>query len=439
MADMRETAVWHPFTPMTAHVREDVPVITDAEGFTLRDCTGREYLDGISSLWCNLHGHRVPEIDAAVRDQLGRVAHSTLLGLNADVSEELAARLVTVTPEGLSRVFYSDSGSTAVEAALKICWQYHRQKPNPEPHRDLFVTVDNAYHGDTVGSVSVGSIKVFHDTFGPLLFPTRAVPSPAALPDADGVDALPALRRAFEELGDRMAAFVIEPLVQGAAGILVHPRGYLREVRELTRRYGVPLIADEVAVGFCRTGSLFACEQEDITPDLMCLAKGLTGGYLPLAATLATDEIYSAFLGEPHEGRTFFHGHTFTGNALGCAAALASLDLIERDSTVRRGQAVSAQMAAAFASLADHPHVAQVRQKGTMVGIHLAASRRPFIPYPAERRTGHRVTLAARERGVILRPLGDTVVLMPAPMMPAADVDRLLEVTSASIEIAVAG
>ena len=438
-----DSPVWHPFTPMTAQAREGVPVITDAEGFTLVDSAGRRYLDGISSLWCNLHGHRVPEIDAAVRGQLGRVAHSTLLGLAAEPSIELARRLVDVTPAGLTRVFYSDSGSTAVEAALKICWQYHRQKPDPEPARDLFCTVQNAYHGDTVGSVSVGSIQVFHDTFGPLLFPTHAVPSPAWTPHAGRSraahrsHAFAELERAFRRDGDRMAAFVVEPLVQGAAGILVHPPGYLRRVRDLCTEHGVPMIADEVAVGFARTGTLFACEQEQVEPDLMCLAKGLTGGYLPLAATLSTDRIYDAFLGEPHEGRTFFHGHTFTGNALGCAAALASLDLVERDDAVGRGRAVAEQMAGRLTALVDHPHVAQVRQKGTMVGIELVADRDPLTAFPAERRTGHRVTRAARDRGVIVRPLGDTVVLMPAPMMPTADVDRLVDVTLEAIDAAV--
>ena len=436
---MSEPPVWHPFTPMTAHRREGVPVITDARGFTLIDAEGREYLDGISSLWCNLHGHRVPEIDAAVRTQLDRVAHSTLLGLECGPANELARRLVEITPPGLDRVFFSDSGSTAIEAALKICWQYHRQKPDPEPGRDLFVTVDNAYHGDTVGSVSVGSIKVFHDTFGPLLFNTRAVKSPAWTPHhgdraAHRSAAFADLERTFREVGDRMAAFVVEPLVQGAAGILVHPPGYLRRVRAMSDEYGVPLVADEVAVGFCRTGSLFACEQEEVVPDLLCLAKGLTGGYLPLAATLASQRIYEAFLGEPHEGRTFFHGHTFTGNALGCAAALASLDLLERDDSVGRAVDVGDRLRDRLTPLSDRPHVAQVRRKGTMVGIELVADREPLTPYPAERRTGHRVTRAARERGVVVRPLGDTVVLMPAPMMPPADVDRLVAVTIESID-----
>lgn len=435
--------LWHPFTPMSAHRREQVPCIVGGQGFELIDDAGRRYLDGISSLWCNLHGHRVPEIDAAVKAQIDRISHTTLLGLESEISDRLAERLVAVTPDRLNHVFFSDSGSTAVEAALKIAWQYHRQKPTPEPQRDLFVTVANAYHGDTVGSVSVGAIDLFHAVYGPLLFNTVSVPSPAQTcwqesnsAESTAVDAVERLEQVFAQYGERIAAFVIEPLVQGAAGILVHPAGYLRRVRELADQYGTLLIADEVAVGFCRTGSLFACEQESVVPDLFCLAKGITGGYLPLAATLATSTIYEAFLGEPHEGRTFFHGHTYTGNPLASAAAIASLDLIERNNTVQQAQLVSQRLTERLATLADHAHVGQIRQKGTMIGIELVADRRPMTAYPPASRMGHEVTLEARKRGVILRPLSDVVVLMPAPAMPLADVDRLCNAAMESIDAA---
>jgi len=301
--------------------------------------------------------------------------------------------------------------------------------------------VQGAYHGDTVGSVSVGSIDLFHAVYGKLLFPTLSVPSPASLRRPRGMTrahwtehCFAALEQVVAENHSRLAAFILEPLVQGAAGILVHPEGYLRRVRELTRAYDIPLIADEVAVGFGRTGTMFACEQEEVAPDLMCLAKGLTGGYLPLAATLATDEIYDAFLGEPHEGRTFFHGHTFTGNPLGCAAALASLDLFEFHQVLANIRVIEARLRKRLASLSGHPHVAEVRQKGIMVGIELVADRETLAPFPAARRTGHLVTLAARRRGVILRPLGDVVVLMPAPAMPLALVDELLDAALESIE-----
>ena len=433
--------VWHPFAPMQAYRTEAAPIIEAAEGFHLTDVEGRRYLDGISSLWCNVHGHRVPEIDDAIRAQLDRVGHSTTLGLSSRPSIELAKRLVDIVPPGLTKVFYSDSGATAVEVALKLAYQYQRQRRPAAPDRSLFATVQGAYHGDTVGSVSVGSIDLFHAVYGKLLFPTLSVPSPASLRRPRGTTreqwtehCFAALEQVIVENHQRLAAFILEPLVQGAAGILVHPEGYLRRVRELTRAYDIPLIADEVAVGFGRTGTMFACEQEEVAPDLMCLAKGLTGGYLPLAATLATDQIYDAFLGEPHEGRTFFHGHTFTGNPLGCAAALASLDLFQSRQVLANVWAIEARLRERLAPLSAHPHVAEVRQKGIMVGIELVADRETLAPFPAARRTGHLVTLAARRRGVILRPLGDVVVLMPAPAMPLSLVDELLDAAIESIE-----
>jgi len=436
--------VWHPFTPMQAFETEDAPVIASAEGFHLIDVDGRRYLDGISSLWCNVHGHRVPEIDAAIREQLGRVAHTTLLGLRSLPAIELAEQLVRRTPGGLNRVFYSDNGSTAVEAALKIAFQYHRQKVRSV--RDAFVRVGGAYHGDTIGSVSVGGIATFHHAYGPLLFPALEVPSPVAFRVPAGQTAESYLQHCFRELErvvrenhERIAAFIIEPLVQGAAGILVHPAGYLKRVRELTAEYGIPLIADEVAVGFGRTETLFACEQEAVSPDILCLAKGLTGGYLPLAATLTTDEIYEAFLGEAHEGRTFFHGHTYTGNPLGCAAALASLALFDRNDVLSNVNRNAERLSRRLAELRDHPHVGEVRQKGIMIGIELVRDRDGNIPFPPERRTGHRVTLAARKRNVVIRPLGDVVVLMPAPAMPGGLIDELCDAVFAAIDEAVSG
>jgi adenosylmethionine-8-amino-7-oxononanoate aminotransferase len=437
--------VWHPFTAMSAYRDERAPIIEGGDGFFLIDADGRRYLDGVSSLWCNVHGHRVPAIDAAVREQLDRVAHSTLLGLSNRPSIELAKALVDRAPTALTKVFYSDSGATAVEAALKIAYQYHRQKPNPEPRRDLFVCLSNAYHGDTIGSVSVGGMDLFHGTYGNLLFETLRVPAPVALRRPPGLSAEAYLAWCFQEVEDvcerhseRIAGFVIEPLVQGAAGILVHPRGYLRHVREVTRRCGIQLIADEVAVGFGRTGTLFACGQEQVEPDLMCLAKGLTGGYLPVAATLATDEIYEAFLGDPAASRTFFHGHTFTGNPLGCAAALASLRLFDENRVLENVTANAGRITSHLAPLREHPHVAEVRQKGIMVGIELVRDRAGNVPFPPERRTGHRVTLAARKRGVIVRPLGDVVVLMPAPAMPTELIDELCRATIEAIDEAVA-
>lgn len=426
---------------MEAWRSEQFPVIRSADGFELIDTEGNRYLDGISSLWCNVHGHRVPEIDAAIRDQLDKVAHTTLLGLANEPSILLAKALIDQTPEGLNKVFYSDSGATAVEIALKIAFQYHRQKANGPERRNLFVRVGNAYHGDTIGTVSVGGIDLFHAVYGDLLFHSLQVPSPVALRIPEGYDTASYLRWCYEELervisenGERIAAFIMEPLVQGAAGILVHPPGYLKRVRQLTAEYRIPLIADEVAVGFGRTGTMFACEQEAVSPDILCLAKGITGGYLPLAATLTTDEIYDAFLAPPHEGKTFFHGHTYTGNPLACAAALASLDLFEQNDLLGNVQRISQRIRQRLASLEEHLHVAEVRQKGVMVGVELVQDRACLTPFPAERRTGHLVTIAARKRGVILRPLGDVAVLMPAPAMPIELVDRLCDVVIEAID-----
>ncbi len=436
--------VWHPFAPMSAFREERVPVVVDAEGFELVDTDGRRYVDGVSSLWCNVHGHRVSEIDAAVRHQLDRVAHSTLLGLASGPSADFAKRLVDVLPAGLTRVFYSDAGATAVEAALKMVVQYHCQKPNPDPpgQRRLFVSLDEAYHGDTIGSVSVGRTEGFHRVFDGLLFDTLKVPAPVALRTPDGLDrrayldwCADEMERVVRENGERLAGFVIEPLVQGAAGILVQPEGYLKRVREVTAELAIPLVADEVAVGFGKTGTMFACEQEDVRPDVLCLGKGISGGYLPLAATVTTDEIFNAFLGDPSRGRTFFHGHTYTGNALACAAGIASLDLFERDAVLDNVVEIAGVMAARLDVLVDHPHVAEVRQRGVMVGVELVRDRNGLVPFERSHRLGHQVVLEARRRGVIVRPLGDVVVLMPAVGMPADVVERLCEATVESIDV----
>lgn len=439
--------VWHPFTAMSAYRDEHAPIIMEADGFHLIDAEGHRCLDGHSSLWCNIHGHRVPAIDAAIRNQLDRVAHSTLLGLANEPSIELAAELVRRTPAGLNKVFYADCGAAGVEVALKIAYQYHRQKPGGPEQRDLFVCLDHAYHGDTVGTISLGGIDRFHSLFGSLMFPALRVPSPAIRQaparrqetgdrrqnEESAEQGFAELERILAENTHRIAGFVIEPLVQAAAGILMHPPGYLKHVRELTRQYGVPLIADEIAVGFGRTGTLFACEQEAVSPDILILSKGLTGGYLPLAATLVTDEIYDAFLGDPWAGRTFHHGHTYTGNPLACAAALASLRLIDENDVIANARRIETALRRELASLGEHRHVAEVRQKGTMVGIEVVQDRKTRTPFPPERRIGHQVTLACRHRGVILRNIGDVIVLMPAPAMPEELVLELCQVVQAAI------
>jgi adenosylmethionine-8-amino-7-oxononanoate aminotransferase len=418
-ADRR--VLWHPFTAQQAWCEEDPPlIVARAEGTSLFDAEGREYIDGHSSLWCNVHGHRHPAIDAAIREQLERVAHSTMLGLTHEPAIELAERLLAIAPPGLARVFYSDSGSTAVEIALKMAFQWWAQRG--EPRRSGFICLQNAYHGDTLGAVSVGGIETFHSLYRPLLFESWA----ARAGDAGHMEEL------LTRHGDMVAAVIVEPLVQGAAGMLMQPDGYLRTISELCRRHGVLLICDEVATGFGRTGAMFACELEGVTPDLMCLGKGLTGGYLPLAATLTTERIYQGFLGAPEQGRTFFHGHTFTGNPLACAAGIATLETFERERTIEAIGAKAQRLRRALAEeVAPLATVAEIRQRGLMVGIELLA--RP----PAERR-GHRVALAARRLGAIIRPLGDVVVLMPAPAMSEEDLGRLVSIAAQAISEATA-
>ena len=408
--------LWHPFTQMRDWASDEPLMIERAEGAELIDTEGRRYLDGVSSLWCNVHGHRHPLIDGAIRDQLERVAHSTMLGLSHPGASELAARLVDLAPPGLDRVFFSDSGSTATEIALKMAFQYWQQLGGQHVRRTSFVSLNDAYHGDTIGSVSVGGIDLFHGAYRPLLFKSHQ----AAPGDIDDLERVIGMRE------EEIAAVIVEPLVQGAAGMLVQPPGYLRAVRELCDEHGVFLICDEVATGFGRTGTMFACEQERIAPDFLCLAKGLTGGYMPLAATLTTERIYEGFLGEYEQFRTFFHGHTYTGNPLACAAALASLDAFEADRTMVRLQPKIRMLGELLSDVEEMPEVAEVRQCGFMVGIDLGDHD------PAER-LGHRVTMEARLRGIIIRPLGDVIVLMPPLAISKQDLRRLVAVTAESI------
>jgi adenosylmethionine-8-amino-7-oxononanoate aminotransferase len=424
--------VWHPFTPMQLYAEEPPLIIERANGCFLVDLDGREYLDGVSSLWCNLHGHRVPELDAAIRQQLDAVAHSTLLGISNVPAIKLARRLVELAPPGLSHVFFSDDGATAVEVALKMAFQYWRQCPQPQPQKTKYLALNLAYHGDTLGDVSVGDLGRFHHLFAPLLFPTVRAPSPYCYRCPLGlerstckIDCVEVLAALVREHAERLAAVVIEPLVQAAAGMITAPEGYLRRVREVTREHGVLLIADEVAVGFGRTGTMFACSQEGVVPDFLCLAKGLTGGYLPLAATLTTDEVYRAFLGPASAGRTFYHGHTYTGNPLGAAVALASLDLLGTPTGIPALPAKIEQLQLHLDRLRNLRHVGDVRQRGLLAGIELVEDRATKKPFPAERRMGAAVCRAAREQGVLLRPLGDVVVVMPPLAIEALLLDRL--------------
>lgn len=432
--------VWHPFTQMEEWAPDETLVIERAEGCHLIDSDGRRYLDGISSLWVTVHGHGHPALTAAIKAQLDRVAHSTLLGAANVPAIELAARLAALAPAGLGRVFYSDSGSTAVEIALKMAFQYWQLTGQPKKSR--FLRLEEAYHGDTLGAVAVGGISLFHEIFGPIVIDTIGVQTPhpyrhpaGPRPEAVRDVALDQLEAVLRSRGSEIAAFILEPLVQGAAGILVHPPGYLRRAAELCRAHDVLLILDEVATGFGRTGRMFACEHEGVAPDLLCLAKGLTGGYLPLAATLATDRIYQAFLGQRVERRTFFHGHTYTGNPLACAAALASLDQFEQQPVL----AVANQRATRLASLlesriAPSRWVGDVRQRGLMIGIELVADRHGAQPFPFARAIGAAVCRAARRHSVLLRPLGDVVVLMPPLSISEPECELLVDAVVRSID-----
>ncbi len=432
--------LWHPFTPQ-ADWADATPLIVDrAEGSYLYDVEGRRFLDGVGSLWCNVHGHRHPTIDAAIIEQLGKVAHSTLLGVSHAPAIELARRLVEITPEGLTRVFFSDDGATAVEVALKMVFQYWRQKVDPEPNRTRFVGLTNAYHGDTLGDVSIGDVAPFHAMFGPLLFPSLKAPAPYCYRcpvglqrESCGTACLDELDKVLAAHPGEVAAVVIEPLVQGAAGIVVHPEGYLRGVRDLTRKHGTMLIADEVAVGFGKTGAMFACDRERVAPDVLCLSKGITGGYLPLAATLTTEAIYSAFYGRAGDGRTFHHGHTYGGNPLGAAAALASLRVFEEEQTIENLPPKVEQLRMGLAALAGYSHVGDVRQHGLIAGIELVADRSTRADYPAAEAVGTKVCLRARDFGVLLRPLGNVIVIMPPLSIAAAELDELLGAVGRSI------
>ena len=448
LAALDRAHVWHPFTQMQTWIEpmpDDEPVIIDhARGSWLFDTQGRKYLDGVSSLWVNVHGHRRVELDSAVKLQLNYAAHTTLLGLSSPPSIELAAELVKRAPSvglganetGLTKVFYSDNGSTAVEVALKMAFQHWRQRGKPQKRK--FVALSEAYHGDTLGAVSAGGMDLFHDIFRPLLFDVLRAPTPHAYRWPTGEKhCLEAAALAAESLihgrRDEIAAVIVEPLMQGAAGMIAHPRGYLKRLARACKENGVLLICDEVATGFGRTGTLFACEQEEVVPDLLCLAKGLSGGYLPLAATMATDAVYESFLGPFESKRTFFHGHSYTGNALACATGLASLRLFDEDRTLDNVRAMAERLALGLEQIAEHPHVGDVRRRGLMVGIELVKDKQSKEEYEYARRVGHQVCLAARRREVMLRPLGNVVVLMPPLSISAAEIDLLIEATRDSI------
>ena len=410
-----KTHAWHPFTQHQdwCAAEHEPLVLVEGEGALLRDSEGREYIDGNSSIWTNLHGHRHPRIDAAIRAQLGRVAHTSFLGFTHPPAAQLARELVALWPaDSLTRVFFSDDGSTAIEVALKMAAQFWQQAGQPQ--RTRFVAFSGAYHGDTMGASSLGGIAAFHGKFSAWRFPAEHVASMEELRALDsGV----------------IAAVVIEPLIQGAAGMRLWPRGMLAALRAWCDAQGVLLILDEVMTGFGRTGTMFACEQEGVIPDFIALAKGLTGGYLPLAATLTSERIFSAFLGGPE--RTLYYGHSYTANQLGCAAALANLAIFREEQVLARLRGQIAHFTTLLDGLRALPQVGEVRQCGFIAGIELRQENGE--PFPAERLAGARVCLAARKHGLLTRPIRDVVALMPPYCITDAQLARAVEAVALAI------
>ncbi|MBI5203567.1 MAG: adenosylmethionine--8-amino-7-oxononanoate transaminase [Nitrospirae bacterium] len=449
--------IWHPFTQMKEWVDEKPVVISEGRDCLIKDIYGRWYMDGVSSMWVNIHGHRKKEIDDAIKEQIDKISHSTMLGLSNVPAIKLAEKLIKIAQESevrsqksdknaerrtlnakLTKVFYSDNGSTSVEVALKMAFQYWIHKGIGG--KNTFLSLRNAYHGDTLGAVSVGGVETFHKAFSPLLFKAYSAPSPYCYRCEAGLSCpgckfacLERMEDILRENSSGVAAVIIEPLVQAAGGMIVSPTGYLKGVRDLCTKYNVLMIADEVATGFGRTGRMFACEHEDVAPDIMCLSKGITGGYLPLAATIATDEIYNAFLGEFREMKTFFHGHSYTGNPLACAAALACLDMFEKEETLKHLQPKIEFIESWLREISYLPHVGDARNKGFMAGVELVADRKTKKPYAWEEKIGWKVAHHARENGVFIRPLGNVVVIMPPLSISAENLKQMLKVIKDAI------
>ncbi len=436
--------VWHPFTQMQDWGRDEQIVIEKGEGCWLIDTDGNRYLDGVAAMWTNVHGHCRRELNEALKAQVDLLEHSTLLGLASEQSIVLAARLAQITPPGLDRFFYSDNGSTAMEVAVKMAYQYQTHLGHPE--RSRFITFKNAYHGDTLGAVSVGGIDIYHATFKPLMFETVQAPAPYCYrcefgcldKNSCGLKCLEALELLMQEHAGFIAGLVIEPLIQGAGGMIVQPAGFLSGVRQLCDRYDLLMITDEVATGFGRTGKMFACQHEDVVPDIMAVSKGIAAGYLPIAATITNSKVYRAFLGEYSELKTFFHGHTFTGNPLACAVALKSLELFESDHLLDAMQPRISQLTELLDGFRELPHVGDIRQCGLAAGIELVKDKDSRQAYPWEQKIGVRVCQEARKHGVFSRPLGNTVVIFPPLVISGEELDFLMDGLKQSV-LAVTG
>jgi len=414
-------------------------VIEKGEGCYLIDIDGNKYIDGVSSLWVIVHGHGKKELVEAIKEQAGTLCHSTLLGIANAPSIILAKTLIDISPKSLSKVFYSDNGSTSVEIALKMAYQYWQQKG--EKNRKRFISFTNGYHGDTIGAVSIGGIDLFHKVYGPLLFKTYKSPAPYCYrcplkleKESCGMACVQRFEEVVRKYKNETCAVVIEPIVQGAAGIIVQPEGFLSAIYKIAKENGLLFIADEVATGFGRTGSMFACEKEKVEPDFLCIAKGVTGGYLPLAATLTTDEVFNGFLGQFEDFKTFFHGHTYTGNPVACNVAIANLNLYKKENTIETLQTKIALLSKELQKFHNLTHVGEIRQGGFMVGIELVKNKKTKRPFQPKEKIGHRVIMEARKRGVIIRPLGDVIVLMPPLAIEESTLQELVNVTYESIK-----
>ncbi len=430
--------IWHPFTQMKEYEMEEPLIIERGDGVYLIDVDGNRYIDGVSSLWVNIHGHAHPDINRAIQRQVNLISHSTLLGISNRPAVELAKRLVDVAPAGLTKIFYSDNGSTSVEIGLKMAYQFWQQKGFQRKKK--FLSLSQGYHGDTIGSVSLGGIDLFHKIYGPLLFKTIKAPSYSCYRCELGVEypscemaCAGEMERLIEEHRGELCAVILEPLVQGAGGMLTAKPGYLKRVARACNENDVLLVLDEVAVGVGRTGKFFACEHESVNPDILCLAKGITGGYLPLAVTMTTERIYEAFLGEHTDYKTFFHGHTYTGNPVCCASAIANLDVFEKENTLENLMEKINFLEKYLEKFWEHEHVGDVRQCGFMVGIELVLDRATKKKYPSGDRIGVKVIKDAKKNGVIIRPLSDVIVLMPPLSIKIPELKRLLDVTFDSI------
>jgi adenosylmethionine-8-amino-7-oxononanoate aminotransferase len=421
-------AVWHPFTQHARWLEDDPVVVDRASGMHLWDVDGRRYLDGNASLWVNVHGHAVPELDAAITDQLRRLDHTTFLGSTHEPGIELAERLLATAPAGLSKAFFGGDGASSVEAAIKMAFQAAAQRGQQRP---LYAHIAEGYHGDTLGAVSVGGIDLFHATYRPILLDTVTVSSPGVLAAGQSrvdraAEVVAELRDLFTTHGEAVCAVIVEPMVQAAGGLLTHDASFLQGVRALCDEYGAFMIVDEVATGVGRTGTMWATEHAGVAPDLLTCGKGVTAGYLPLSAVLATDEVYEAFLGAPREARTFFHGHSYTANPLACAVANANLALIDERGVIAHAAAVGDKLGAWLAPLEDHDGVKEIRRIGTMTGIEVEA-------VDGLERTGFEVCRRMRELGVLTRPLDDVVVLMPPLAIGDEDLRELVDVTTQAV------